>query len=58
MGWHYLQVEDYAAAKVWFERSKLLKPEDNPIADAYLRVVNRKLLEAATNTSASIDLTP
>ncbi len=49
MGWHYVQIQDYAAALEWFERSKRLQFEDNPIADSYLRIVNEKLLEGAAN---------
>lgn len=53
MGWHYVQEEDYAAARVWFERSKRLQANDNPIADSYLQIVSRKLLETATNPATS-----
>jgi tetratricopeptide (TPR) repeat protein len=53
MGWHCVQQEDYAAAKVWFERSKRLQYDDNPITDSYLPVVMRKLTETATNSPAS-----
>ncbi len=49
IGWHYVQLEDYAAAKPWFERSLRLQWNDNPIAVSYLEIANRKLLEAATN---------
>jgi O-antigen ligase len=52
MGWHYVQVEDYAAARVWFERSLRLQTKDNPVADSYLRIVNERLLNAATQTSS------
>jgi tetratricopeptide (TPR) repeat protein len=47
MGWHYVQEKDYAAARVWFERSQRLEPHDNTIAETYLQIVNRKLLESA-----------
>jgi O-antigen ligase len=47
IGWHYVQIEDYAAAKPWFERSLRLQWKDNPIAASYLEIVNRKLLEGA-----------
>ena len=47
MGWHYVQVEDFAAAKVWFERSQRLEWKDNFIADSYLKVVRQRLLEDA-----------
>jgi Flp pilus assembly protein TadD, contains TPR repeats len=48
MGWHYVQTGDYAAARTWFERSKRLEWNVNPIADSYLPIVNQKLLEAAS----------
>jgi tetratricopeptide (TPR) repeat protein len=51
VGWHYVQVEDYAAAKQWFERSLKLQRADNLVASSYLEIVNRKLLEGATNQS-------
>jgi O-antigen ligase len=47
-GWHFVQVEDYAAAKGWFERSLRLKRLDNPIALRYLAIVNQKLKEPAS----------
>ncbi len=47
IGWHYVQIENYAAAKPWFERSLRLQWEDNPIAMAYLEIANRRMLEAA-----------
>ena len=49
IGWHYVQVEDYAAARPWFERSLYLQWEDNPIAASYLQIVKRKMLEAAAS---------
>jgi O-antigen ligase len=48
-GLHYVQLEDFAAAKCWFERSLRLKWLDNPIARNYLEIVNSRMLEAATN---------
>ena len=48
MGWHWVQLGDYAQAKVWFERSLRL-PTENPIAYAYLRIVNQRLAEKALN---------
>ncbi len=49
VGWHYVQTGDYAAARVWFDRSKRLEWNDNAIADAYLPIVNQKLLEGAAS---------
>ncbi|MCX7866438.1 MAG: O-antigen ligase family protein [Limisphaera sp.] len=50
MGWHYVQKGQYASARPWFERSRRLQWKDNPMADRYLEIVRRRLLEAATNT--------
>ncbi len=47
-GWHFVQTEDYASARQWFERSAKLKWKDNPIALTYLNIVNRKLPAPAT----------
>jgi O-antigen ligase len=49
MGLHYVQLENYAAARPWFERSLRLQWEDNPIARNYLEIVNTRLMEGATN---------
>jgi O-antigen ligase len=50
IGMHYVDLEDYAAARPWFERSlSLLKKEDNEIAQNYLEISQRRLLEGATN---------
>jgi O-antigen ligase len=51
MGWHYYQVGDYAATRVWCERSLRLQWKDNPIAAFYLQDATRRMLEAATNGS-------
>lgn len=44
-GWHYMQMEDYAAAKRSLERSMNLYGKD--YAQVYLQLVNDKLAEAA-----------
>jgi len=44
-------MENWATARPWFERSLKLQREDNKIAANYLNICNRKLLEAATNSS-------
>ena len=49
IGLHFVQLNDYAAAKPWFERSLRLEWHDNPIALNYLQIANRKLAEDATN---------
>ncbi|MGA3284693.1 MAG: O-antigen ligase family protein [Verrucomicrobiota bacterium] len=47
VGWHYVQIGDYAAAKPWFERSLRLKGND--IAHSYLDLVEQKLVERASD---------
>jgi O-antigen ligase len=47
IGVHYVQMEDYAAAREWFERSLKLQSADNKTAETYLEVVNQRLLENA-----------
>lgn len=49
IGFHYIQLGDFAAARPWFERSLRLEYTQNPIAQNYLTLVNARLLEAATN---------
>jgi uncharacterized membrane protein len=49
IGLHYVELGDYAAAKSWFERSLRLQPTENPIAQDYLLITQRRLMEAATN---------
>ncbi len=45
LGWHYVQVQNWTAAKKWFEESLRLNRRHNPIATSYLEIVNRKLEE-------------
>lgn len=49
VGWHYFQLEDYNGAKHWFERSLYLTwdPARNPIAHAYLAIINERFPGAA-----------
>lgn len=47
VGVHYVQMEDYAAARPWLERSLKFRKADNKVAETYLEVVNRRLLEGA-----------
>jgi tetratricopeptide (TPR) repeat protein len=49
IGLHYIDLHDFAAAKPWFLRSLELEYQVNRIARMYLPIVNRKLLEDATN---------
>jgi len=51
MGWHYVQSGDYAAARLWLLRSHHLEWNENPIADTYLKLVDDRMMEAATNAS-------
>jgi tetratricopeptide (TPR) repeat protein len=51
IGRHYVEMGNFAAARPWFERSLKLQRKDNKIAVNYLEICNRKLLEAATNSS-------
>lgn len=47
VGWHYVQVGNYAAAREYFERSLRLDYVNNPVATKYLEIVNRRLRDAA-----------
>lgn len=49
IGWHYVQIGDYAAANEWFQRSLgLMWDKDNAIAGSYSQIVRKKLLEKAS----------
>jgi hypothetical protein len=52
VGWHYVQVEDYAAARSWLARSMRLHWQDNVIGRSYLGIVERKLFENASDQSS------
>lgn len=47
VGWHYLQIKDYKAATVWFDKSLQTKYWGNSIAMAYREIINRRLAEEA-----------
>ena len=47
VGWHEVQVGNYAAAREYFERSIRLDHVNNPVAMKYLEIVNRRLRDAA-----------
>lgn len=53
MGWHFVQLEQWGAAKKCFERSIQLLWNPNPVASNYLEIVNRKLAEAAAASPQS-----
>ncbi len=48
IGWHYVQINDYAAARPWLKRSVRLQWQDNPIANTYLDIADQKLLSNAS----------
>jgi len=48
IGWHYVQVGDYLAAREWLERSLRLEWRENTIGHAYLDWVEQKLAENAS----------
>jgi O-antigen ligase len=52
IGWHYAQAGDYAAARPWLQRSLRLQPHENPIAESYLALVEKKLVENASGKSS------
>jgi hypothetical protein len=47
VGWHYVQAGQYAAARSYFERSMRLQWKNNPIAQNYLEICNRRLEDLA-----------
>ncbi len=51
IGLHYIELADYSAARPYLERSARLQWKNNKIADTYLVIATRKMLEAATNNS-------
>jgi O-antigen ligase len=53
VGWHYVQTEDWATAKQWFERSIEIKWWANWTADRYLRIVNQRLAAPTTPAPAA-----
>ncbi|HTY86260.1 MAG TPA: O-antigen ligase family protein [Candidatus Acidoferrum sp.] len=48
VGWHFVQIEDYAAARPWLERSLRLEKKGNGAAAPYLEIAERKLTEIAS----------
>ena len=48
VGWHYVQVENYAEALKWLERSLWLYPKDNQVANQYLKIVRDRIQEKAS----------
>ena len=50
LGIHYVEVGNYAAARSVFERSRRLETARNDIAQAYLGIVNARLLDFAAGS--------
>jgi O-antigen ligase len=48
IGWHYVQVGDYPAAREWLERSLRLQWTENVIGHSYLDLVEQRLAENAS----------
>ncbi len=48
VGLHYVEIQDFAAARPWFERSLRVEWNNNPIARNYLEIVEKRLLAAST----------
>lgn len=48
IGWHYIQAGDYAAARVYLERSLRLEWNVNPIARSYWDIVQNRLAQQAS----------
>jgi O-antigen ligase len=51
IGWHYIQVGDYLAAREWLQRSLRLEWDENVIGHSYLDWVEQKLVENASGKS-------
>jgi O-antigen ligase len=56
VGLHYADLGRYAAARPWFQRSEQLQWKDNPVPVAYLDILNRRLMEAATNEANKFEV--
>jgi tetratricopeptide (TPR) repeat protein len=48
IGWHYVQIGDYPAAREWLIRSLYLEGKNNQIAQNYLAICEAKLAEKAS----------
>jgi tetratricopeptide (TPR) repeat protein len=48
LGWHYVQLEDWATARDWFLKSLSLMGPRNVMALSYLRIVERKMAAPRT----------
>jgi O-antigen ligase len=52
VGLHYIERENYAAARVCFERSLNLEGRENLTPKIFLELAQRRLMEAAANTNS------
>jgi len=50
VAWHYVQVRDFPAARIWFERSERLEWSSNTMAATYIPILEARMKEAATNS--------
>jgi hypothetical protein len=48
LGWHYIQVQDWATAKRWFEKSLMLMGSKNVLAWSYLKIIEQKMTPPRT----------
>ncbi len=48
IGWHYVQIGEYPAARVWLDRSIRLEPDINPVAYTYWDIVQDQLVRRAS----------
>ena len=53
LGWHYIQVEDWPAAKQWLTQSLLMLDANNTVAHGYMRIVDEKLAAQSQSKSKS-----
>ena len=53
LGWHQFQLEDFASARQWFEKSLQLSSDQkiNPLAQPYLKLIQDKI-GGGTSTNA------
>jgi O-antigen ligase len=54
IGMHFVQSGDFAAARMWFERSLRLERKQNSTAENWYNLSDRKLSESTTNQLPSI----
>ncbi len=52
-GWHFLQLRAWEPAVKWFRNSLFIKPTENPIAEAYYEIAQRKLADERVGPALS-----